>query len=100
VDYVSVLQQRQPAPAPRRFLSVANQGGVFITSVLPDSPASRARLHLDEVITHVNGRPVNSPMEFYQAVHEIDRMQGVAAPIELTVASSDWHKSSLKVTLN
>jgi S1-C subfamily serine protease len=100
VDYVSVLQQKQPTRQSPRFASVVNQGGVFVTEVLPDSPAARARLQPNEVITHVNDRPVNTPAEFYRALLDVNQKQGVSAPIELTVASSDWHRGSTKVTLN
>jgi S1-C subfamily serine protease len=100
VDYVSVLQQKHPFPRSPRFASVVNQGGVFVTEVLPESPAARARLQPNEVITHVNDRPVNTPAEFYQAILEVNKKQGPAAPIELTLASSDWHRGFSKVTLN
>lgn len=101
VDYVSVLQQkrdRSVGPSPR-FAPTTNQGGVFVSQVLPDSPAMRARLQENDVITHVNEVSVASPTEFYQAVQDIHRKQGQSAPIELTLANPDWHKPVAKVRL-
>ena len=41
--------------------------GVAIREVAPDSPADKARLQVDAVITQVNGKPVTTPAEFYEA---------------------------------
>src|SRR5262249_37571705 len=59
VDYTSVLFMRNPT----------NRGsispGVLVREVLPGSAAATAQLHVNEVITHVNNHPVNTPAEFY-----------------------------------
>jgi serine protease Do len=100
VDYVSVLQQKNPPVAPNsRFAPTTSQGGVFICEVLSDSPAMRARLRENDVITHVNDVAVNSPADFYQIMNDINRRLGSSAPVELTVVNPDWHKPVDKVKL-
>jgi serine protease Do len=74
VDYTSILSQRGRTSIPP---------GVVIREVLPDSPAARARLQLDTVITRVNGRAVNTPAEFYEA------MAAARGPIELTLINTE-----------
>ncbi|GIW79211.1 MAG: hypothetical protein KatS3mg105_1018 [Gemmatales bacterium] len=59
VDYTSVLCQRTGlAEVPV---------GVYVSEVVPGSPADRARLQ-DAVIVKVNGKLVTNPDEFYRAV--------------------------------
>lgn len=76
VDFTSILalqQSRQPRIIPP---------GVYIAEVQANSPAALAQLKMGEIITHVNGRPVNTPASFYQAVATI---QG---PVEFTLATT------------
>jgi serine protease Do len=84
VDYTSILAQRisrQDVPA-----------GVAIREVVPDSPADKARLQVDYVITRVNGNAVTTPAEFYAATSQ------AAGAVELTIANLENHED--KVTLN
>jgi len=64
VDYATTLAPRlqgffRETPIPH---------GVVIREVQPSSPADKAQLAVDRVITHVNGRPVATPTDFYVAV--------------------------------
>jgi serine protease Do len=52
--------------------------GVIVLDVLADSPAA-AELRPEDVITHVNGRPVRTPKDFLEAV------QGQTGPVQLQV---------------
>jgi S1-C subfamily serine protease len=102
VDYLSVLQQKQPQlyhPPGRSIPSTVTQGGVMVSEVMPNSPAVRARMQENDVITHVNDVPVNSPGQFYQLVNDLNRKLGLSAPIELTVANPDWQRPVAKVKL-
>jgi S1-C subfamily serine protease len=73
VDYTSVIGlQSRSIPE-----------GVVIRDVEPQSPADQAHLRPDTVIRRVNGRAVQSPAEFYQAVDH------AAGPVELTYVSPD-----------
>src|SRR5262249_27485573 len=42
--------------------------GVVVREVLPGSPAEKANLQMDRVITKVNGRSVFAPADYYEAV--------------------------------
>jgi len=53
-----------------------------VREVLPGSPAEKANVQVDRVITHVNGRLVYSPAEYYE---EAARGGG---PLELTISGS------------
>ncbi len=50
----------------QRFQLPPNLRGVVVTNVVPDSPAAEAGLETRDVITEVNGRPVNDGREFSQ----------------------------------
>jgi S1-C subfamily serine protease len=84
VDYSSVLMQRgngQEIPP-----------GVYVSEVQGGSAAERAQLQ-DAVITHVNGREVNTPAEFYGIVTKIP------GPWDLTLWSRDDDGAPRKVKL-
>jgi serine protease Do len=84
VDWLSLLSQRAPFPFLRQPLPAR---GVLIREVLPGSPADKAHLQPDKVITHVGPTPVNTPAEYYKA------MAGAKGTVELTVLSSDGARS-------
>jgi S1-C subfamily serine protease len=63
VDYTSVLTQREDIP--NRMMRVIPEG-VLIREVVPDSPADRAHLQKDRIITRVNNQRVTTPAEFYE----------------------------------
>src|SRR5262249_31573294 len=82
VDYLSVLlQSLDPASHP----NVSH--GVIIREVQSDISPAKAFLKVNDVITHVKGKPVRNPAEFYR------RMQNPTGPIEVTLANAQ------KVTL-
>lgn len=90
VDYTSLLVQQGPRDlAPSRIPL-----GVLVSEVQPDSPAATAFLRPGEVITHVNGRPVETPAAFYREV------AGATRSVELTLAPSRAGQPTSKVTLN
>jgi S1-C subfamily serine protease len=70
VDYTSVLTQREDVPF--RMLRVIPEG-VLIREVVPDSPADRAHLQKDRIITRVNNQRVNTPAEFYEKMARASR---------------------------
>jgi serine protease Do len=82
VDYASVLVQRgRGNPWGWR---QAIPDGVVIREVVPNSPADRARLQPDKVITKVNGAAVHEPADFYRA------MAGAGGgEVELAVLTSE-----------
>lgn len=64
VDYVSISPQRNPFWNWSRL----PLEGVLVREVIPDSPAARAKLQPDKVITKVNGTTVSSPADYYALV--------------------------------
>lgn len=77
VDWTSILPLREE----RRWLSIPE--GVLLREVLPGSPAQKARLQTDMIITHIDKHKVMMPSEFY------DRMKQAKGRIELTVHKLD-----------
>ncbi len=64
--------------------------GVVIREIIPGSPAEKAKLRVDTIITRVNGRTVLTPAEYYSEVI------GATGPIELTLSNDDKVKLNLK----
>jgi S1-C subfamily serine protease len=79
VDYASTIIKSSEAqrPIPR---------GVVVREVLRNSPAERANVQVDRVITRVNGRPVATPAAYYE---EVRRGTG---PLELTFSNDETVK--------
>ena len=77
VDYNSILAQRNA------FLFRWPADGVSIREVVPGSSADKVRLQPDKLITHVDGRPVPTPADFYKAIARAGKT------VEITYAKSD-----------
>ncbi|HEV3263244.1 MAG TPA: trypsin-like peptidase domain-containing protein [Gemmataceae bacterium] len=88
VDYTSVLAQRE--------VRDVMPAGVYVRDVRPGSQAEKAKLQ-EAVITHVNGRPVNDPNEFYREVERVDK---ASAALELTLGSPDGAGAPRTLKLN
>jgi serine protease Do len=70
VDYSSILLTKHAAP--RAFPPPRVPAGVMIREIVPGSPAEARFKEIDNatsqwLITHVNGKPVTTPAEFYRA---------------------------------
>jgi serine protease Do len=79
VDYASTLMRAGDG-------SQRIPDGVVVREVLPGSPAEKANLQVDRVITKVNGRSVFTPAEYYEAVRK------GTGPLELTFAGNETMK--------
>jgi membrane-associated protease RseP (regulator of RpoE activity) len=105
------LGKRSGAPAaprkPRGFLGVRSgdltederkdlgiPGGIRVIEVVPDGPAAKAGLKADDVITAVDGKPVESPQEIPGRVQGL----GPGSPVRLDVLR-EGKKLSLTVAL-
>lgn len=78
VDWTSVLLVRNPFP----FTMRAPASGVVIREVVEGSPADKARLQPDKIITEVNGQAVGTPAEYYREVAKAGKK------VELTYLTS------------
>jgi S1-C subfamily serine protease len=86
IDFTSLLLRPLVFPRPM-------PEGVLVSAVEPGSPAAAAGLKVNEIITHVNDRPVNTPAEFYDQTKR-------KGPVELTLAATDMGKLPLKVKID
>jgi S1-C subfamily serine protease len=86
VDYTSLLVQKPP-----RLSSMPP--GVLVSEVKPNSSADRAFFKPGDIITHVNGRPVNTPEAFYAAT------EGVNDALELTLYNYSPQEPPTRVIL-
>lgn len=66
-------------------LGIETESGVVVTDVEPFSPAARAGLRSRDVITHVQGEPVDSVRDFRRELQSRDLDRGV----RLTVVSGE-----------
>jgi len=53
-------------------LGLSADKGALVTDVLPDSPAAKAGLKQDDVITGVNDKAVSGPKDLRDAIHKMD----------------------------
>jgi S1-C subfamily serine protease len=90
VDYTSLLVQTEAGG-----LALGRiPAGVLVSDVRADTSAATALLRAGDVITHVNGRAVETPAAFYQEV------AGKVGPVELTLAGGRPGQPAPKVVLN
>jgi serine protease Do len=90
VDYTSLLHQREGLVG-ARFRGPPE--GVLIREVIANSPADRARLQVDKVITKVNNSPVTTPAEYYEAMAKAGRS------VEIAYRDTDGRGEEHRVTL-
>lgn len=91
VDYLSILEQKdgiQPG-GPGMKLS-----GVIIREVVPRSSADLARLQPFKIITRVNGEPVKTPSQYYEAIRKAGRT------VKLSVLNSDLAEDQVELNDN
>jgi S1-C subfamily serine protease len=88
VDFTSVLWMQHDS-AFQGFSRREIQPGVYVSEVQPGSPAAAAKLQVNDVITQINGRPVDSPGDFYREAAKVP----ASSPLELTLTSFDWGHS-------
>jgi S1-C subfamily serine protease len=87
--------QTQPLTAQmKEKLNVTADKGVVVTDVLPNTPASKAGLQRDDVITSLAGRNVADPMELRDAVHAA----GTGKDVDITILRGQ-EKKELHVRL-
>jgi S1-C subfamily serine protease len=87
------VQMQDLTPELKDRLKVQADAGAVITDVVPDSPAAKAGLKRDDVITAVDSRPVNGPTDLQGAI------QTAVAGKEITLqVARGKEKLSIKAT--
>jgi serine protease Do len=69
--FLGVLSQ-ELTPELKKQLNVSVDKGAVVMQVLPESPAARAGLHKDDVITAVNDQAVGNPEELRAAIQKLE----------------------------
>ncbi|HUI74093.1 MAG TPA: PDZ domain-containing protein [Candidatus Acidoferrum sp.] len=92
-SWLGVETQEVSADTVREFKLPAERG-VVIGKVLPDSPAAKAGLKENDVVTAVNGQTVEGTVEFRRMIHEIP----AGRKVQLTIWRDD-HSQTLEATL-
>jgi serine protease Do len=75
-------------------LKLSEERGVVIAKVLEDSPAAKAGLKDGDVITNINGQPVEGTVQFRRMIHETP----AGRSLQLTV-SRNGHSEVVRATL-
>ncbi len=102
VDYSSVLWMMLNPPGGAQW-NWRQQGippGVYVSEVVKGSPAESKGLRANsDVITHVNGKPVNDPAEFYRVAANIEKATP-DADLVLTIWTPERHNRAATTTLS
>jgi C-terminal processing protease CtpA/Prc len=75
-------------------LKLPGERGVLLTGIVPDSPAAKAGLKENDVITEINGQRVEGAFQFRRMIHEIPAGRAVQLGIV-----RDGRPQSISVTL-
>lgn len=74
------VQMVDLTPELRQHFHVAKDAGVLVSRVTPESPAAKAGVRVGDIITSINGTPVDSPADIARAVR--DRKNGDTVRID------------------
>jgi serine protease Do len=80
VDYTSILSQQGAGFRRRRW---EPPEGVLVREVIRNSPADRAELQVNDIITHVQGKPVPTPPSYHAAMKQAGKQ------VEIIFVGSD-----------
>ena len=88
-------------------LKLSSERGVVLGKIVPDSPAAKAGLKENDVVTEINGQRVEGAAQFRRMIHEIpaDRSvqltvwrDGRAQNLSVTLGKSEERRHSFAVT--
>jgi len=88
------VQLREVTSETAKDLKLLTERGVVISSIVPDSPAAKAGLKENDVVTEVNGQHVEGAVQFRRMIREIP----AGRTVELTLWR-DGHAQTVSVTL-
>ena len=87
-------------------LKLPAERGVVLTSIVPDSPAAKAGLKENDVVTEINGQRIEGAAQFRRVIREIPAgrvaqinvwRDGRAQTISVTLGKSEERRNSLKM---
>lgn len=88
------VELREVTSETAKDLKLPAERGVVVSSVVPDSPAAKAGLKENDVVTEINGQHVEGAIQFRRMIREIPAGRAV----QLTLWR-DGHAQTLSVTL-
>src|SRR5437588_11143067 len=87
-------------------LKLSAERGVFLGKIVPDSPAAKAGLKENDVVTEINGQRVEGAAQFRRMIHEIPAgrsiqltvwRDGRTQTISATLGKSEEHHHAMKM---
>ena len=87
-------------------LKLPAERGVVLSSIVPDSPAAKAGLKENDVVTEINGQRVEGAAQFRRMIHEIPAgrtaqltvwRDGRAQTVSVTLGKAEERRHSFKV---
>jgi C-terminal processing protease CtpA/Prc len=87
-------------------LKLSAERGVFLGKIVPDSPAAKAGLKENDVVTEINGQRVESAAQFRRMIHEIPAgrsiqltvwRDGRAQTISATLGKSEERRHAMRM---
>jgi serine protease Do len=88
------VETQEVTAARAKELKLPAERGVLVGKIVPDSPAAKAGLKENDVVTEINGQRIEGAAQFRRMVHEIPSGRS----IQLTVWR-DGHSQTLSATL-
>lgn len=88
------VETREVTSENAKELKLPGERGVVLGKIAPDSPASKSGLRENDVVTEMNGQPVEGAMQFRRMIHETPAGRNA----QLTVWR-DGHSQKINVTL-
>ena len=88
------VELREVTSETAKDLKLPAERGVVLSSIVPDSPAAKAGLKENDVVTEINGQRVEGALQFRRMIREIP----AGRPVQLTVWR-DGQAQTLNVTL-
>jgi serine protease Do len=88
------VETREVTAENAKELKLSVERGVVIGKILPDSPAAKAGLRDNDVITAINGQPIEGTAQFRRVIRETP----AGRTLQLTV-SRDGHAQTIDATL-
>jgi len=100
------VETHEVTPDKAKELKLAAERGVVLGKIVPDSPAAKAGLKENDVVTEINGQRVEGTAQFRRLIHEIPAGRGVqltvwrdgrTQTISATLGKSEQRRHAMKM---